>query len=428
MPNFFKNQSILKTFLFHFRPRTVPEPTLKFSLTWGLGGMAAVLVGLQLATGLLLKFVYEPDPVRAYASILVLQNEVLFGGLIRNIHHWSAHFLVATIFLHFLRTFFTGAFQPPRQWNWLIGLGMFALVLSANFTGYLLPWDQLAFWAITITTRMLEYIPVLGDWLLELVTRDGELSAETLRLFYALHTGIIPVIVVALMAFHFWRVRKVGGLVIPRDPGTNPPEQVTRVPTVPNLLLREAVVALVLMAVVLSVSVVWYAPLEDPANPGLSPNPTKPPWYFGGIQEMLLHFHPVFAVAVIPALTLLGLMVLPYVAAEKNTSGIWFVSYIGRKTAGLSAGVAVTATLLLIFLDEFIVQSQRYSIAGAGGLVSLGLFLLDLILLLLVIKKFFKTSKRETVQAAVVFFVTVYVALTIVDVWFRGTGMTLAWP
>jgi quinol-cytochrome oxidoreductase complex cytochrome b subunit len=143
------------TLILHFRPRIVPERTLRFTLTWGLGGMAVVLVFMLMGTGLLLKFAYEPFPGRAYDSIAQLQNDVLFGQLIRNIHHWSANLLLVVVFLHFLRVFFTGAFHPPRQFNWIFGLALFVTVLLSNFTGYLLPWDQLAYWAITICTGML---------------------------------------------------------------------------------------------------------------------------------------------------------------------------------------------------------------------------------------------------------------------------------
>ena len=157
-----RKRFLLKNLILHFRPLTVPEKTLDFSLTWGLGGMAAILVVLQFGTGLLLKFVYEPNPVSAYASIQHIQNAVMFGQLVRNIHHWSANLLVLIVFLHMLRVYFTGALLPPRQFNWIIGLSLFGLVLFANLTGYLLPYDQLAFWAVTVSTGMLEYIPVIG--------------------------------------------------------------------------------------------------------------------------------------------------------------------------------------------------------------------------------------------------------------------------
>ena len=121
--------------LLHFRPRSVPERTLEFTLTWGLGGMAAVLVGILFMSGLLLKFAYQPVPDRAYESIVHLQNVVLFGQLIRNLHHWSGNALLLVVFLHSLRVFFSGAFHPPRQFNWLLGLAMFELTLASNCTG-----------------------------------------------------------------------------------------------------------------------------------------------------------------------------------------------------------------------------------------------------------------------------------------------------
>ena len=147
--------------ILHFRPRNVQERTLRFTLTWGLGGMAVVLIILLFGTGILMKFVYQPFPDKAYGSILYLQRDVLFGQFVRNIHHWSGNILLIVVFLHFLRVFFTGAFHPPRQFNWIIGLCLFLTILMSNFTGYLLPWDQLSFWAITICTGMLEYIPVV---------------------------------------------------------------------------------------------------------------------------------------------------------------------------------------------------------------------------------------------------------------------------
>jgi nitrite reductase/ring-hydroxylating ferredoxin subunit len=237
---------LFNSLILHFRPRNVPEKTLRWTLTWGLGGMAVVLVFLLLGTGVLLKFVYQPFPDKAYESILPLQNEVRFGRLIRNIHHWSANALILVAFLHLLRVFFTGAFHAPRQFNWVIGSGLFLIVLFSNFTGYLLPWDQLAFWAITICTGMLEYMPGIGLWLQGLIQGGPEVGPGTLTNFYAIHTAILPVSLLILMPFHFWRIRKSGGLVIPRQPGQDAGERGQSVPAIPNLLLREIVVALVL--------------------------------------------------------------------------------------------------------------------------------------------------------------------------------------
>ena len=174
MPEEQKDQrKYFRNLLLHFRPGTVPERTLRLSLTWGLGGMATVLVFLLFGTGLLLKFVYEPSPGLAYDSILYLENSVPFGQLLRNIHRWSGNGLLLVAFLHFLRVFYTGAFAAPRQFNWIIGLALFTAVIFSNFTGYLLPWDQIAYWAITISTAMLEYIPGVGTGLERTGARGG---------------------------------------------------------------------------------------------------------------------------------------------------------------------------------------------------------------------------------------------------------------
>jgi len=427
-----RKQYLIKNLILHFRPPTVPEKTLKFTLTWGLGGMAAVLVLLQISTGVMLKFVYEPTPMAAYASILNMQHGVVFGRLVRNIHHWGGNLLVLIVFLHMLRVFFTGAFHPPRQFNWIIGLGLFVFVLIANFTGYLLPYDQLAYWAVTVSTGMLEYIPVFGMPLQELVRGGTDIGPATLRIFFAVHTAIVPAGLIILMAFHFWRIRKARGLVVPREPGEDIQERPTLVPTLPNLLLREIVVALTLMAGVLMVSVFFNASLGDPANPGLSPNPTKAPWYFMGLQEILLHFHPFTALFIIPLLMIISLVSIPYMRYPLNTQGVWFASSRGRRMAVVVAMVALIGTPVGIVLDEYGVDiatlMPAVSPAISNGLIPLGIFFALFYGLCLLVKRRYTANKNEVVQMIFVFFVTAFMILTITGIWFRGTGMALCWP
>ena len=423
---------LLRNLALHFRPTTVPRNTLRFSHTWGLGGMAATLVLLQLGSGLLLKFAYEPDPVAAYGSLQAMISGAPFGGLVRNLHYWCAHLLVAVILLHLLRVFFTGAFHPPRQFNWIVGMGLLAIVLSANFTGYLLPWDQLAFWAVTVSTGMLEYIPFVGDYFQALIRGGGEIGPQTLQTFYALHTAVIPLLLVGLMAFHFWRVRKARGLVVPRLPGAPVPVKPDKAPTVPDLLVREIVVALMMTAFVLLLATFFSAPLGDQANPGLSPNPTRAPWYFAGLQELLLHLHPVFAVWVIPTLAVLGLMAIPYLPYPADTGGIWFASRIGRRTAAIGALTGILATPLLILASEW--RSTDASIsASLPPLVGRGLVPAVVLLLALagfgwILKKHYRAATNEIVQAILALALGAYGILTITGVWFRGAGMTLTVP
>jgi len=427
-----RKRFILNYLLLHLRPATVPEPTLKFTLSWGLGGMAVVLVLLQLVTGVLLKFVYVPVPAQAYASITHLQNEVLFGSFVRNIHHWSANFLVLVIFLHLLRVLFTGAFHSPRQFNWVIGLGLLLLVLVSNFTGYLLPWDQLAYWGTTICIGMLEYVPGIGSWLQNMIRGGSEIGADTLRIFFATHTTVLPLLIVTLMAFHFWRVRKAGGLVLPRFEADETTATPDRVPTMPNLLVRETAVALVLIASVFMLSAGLDAPLGNPANPGLSPNPTKAPWYFAGLQEMLLHFHPAFAVFVLPALLLGACLLLPYLDYGAATGGVWFTSRKGLRTAVLAVAAASLVTPAVIVLDEYLVDFPAWlpglPLTISNGLIPTAIFLAVLVGWYALMVKRSGATRLEAVQSVFVFLVVSFVYLTMTCVWFRGQGMKLIWP
>jgi quinol-cytochrome oxidoreductase complex cytochrome b subunit len=425
-------RSFFNSLVLHFRPQSVQERTLRFTLTWGLGGMAVVLVCMLFATGLMLKFVYQPVPDRAYESIIHLQNNVLFGQLIRNIHHWSAYTLLIIVFLHFLRIFFTGAFYPPRQFNWIIGLAMFLAVLTSNITGYLLPWDQLSFWAITICTGMLEYIPGIGEWLQGLVRGGSDIGPATLSIFFAIHTAVIPACLLVLMPFHFWRVRKAGGLVIPRRPDEEEKRNDEKAPTIPNLILREIVVALVLIAVIMVISVFFNASLGAKANPGLSPNPTKAPWFFAGIQELLLHFHPLFALFIIPILMMIALLSIPYLNYQTNTAGVWFASRKGRSMAAAAALVAIIVTPIGIIADEFIIDFAAWlpNIPGeiSNGLISFALMLTATILFYKVMKKKFSSNNNEALQSVFALWVVAFIILTITGIWFRGKGMALVWP
>ena len=355
-----------------------------------------------------------------------------FGQLIRNIHHWSGNLLLIIVFLHFLRVFFTGAFHPPRQFNWIIGLVMFLAVLTSNITGYLLPWDQLAYWAITICTGMLEYIPGIGEWLQGLIRGGSDIGPATLSIFFAIHTAIIPACLLVLMPWHFWRVRKTGGLVIPRRPDEEEGSVDKKVPTIPNLVLREIVVAVVLIAVIMGISVIFNAPLEAKANPGLSPNPTKAPWYFAGFQELLLHFHPLFALFIIPVFMLIALISIPYLNYQTYTAGVWFSSHRGRRMMVVAVLTAVIITPIGIIADEFVIDFAAW-IPGLSSVVSNGILpaafvLAGIIVFYWLVKKKYTATNNESIQSVFVLLVVAFIILTITGIRFRGKGMTLIWP
>jgi len=418
-----------RNLLLHFRPSTVPERTLRLTLTWGLGGMSVVLLFLLIGTGLLLKFVYEPAPGLAYDSILYINNQVPFGQLLRNLHRWSGNGLILVAFLHFLRIFYTGAFDVSRRFNWLIGLTLFAAVVLSNFTGYLLPWDQIAYWAITISTSMLDYIPVVGGGMKRLILGGAEPGPVTLLNFYAIHTAILPALLLFVLPFHFWRIRKANGLVIPRSPEEAPGTRGPEVDAMPHLIVREVTTALVVLAVVLLISIFFNAPLTEQANPGLSPNPTKAPWYFMGIQEMLMHFHPVFSLLVIPIILLAGLLALPWLTSPAESTGVWFRSRKGRAMAMTASVFAVIVTVAAVLLDEYYFSAGQ---AGPPNMIDNGLMPFAIALAVCTgfyfgIKKAFKASRDEAILSLFTLLVTSFVVMTVIGIWFRGTGMQLMW-
>jgi quinol-cytochrome oxidoreductase complex cytochrome b subunit len=423
---------VLDSLILHLHPSTIPEKTLRFTLTWGLGGMTALVMMILLVTGVMLMFTYTPSPSQAYYDILDLETNVWFGQLVRNIHHWGGNAMIVLAFLHFLRVFFTGGFTAPRQFNWILGIILLLLTVGANFTGYLLPWDQLAYWAITVGTGLVEYIPLVGKWTQTVILGGPEVGASTLLNFYGLHIALIPISILGLMSFHFWRVRKDGGVVIPRQPGEESEKRASRTTTIPHLVLRELVVAVVLIAVLLIFAMLVDAPLEALANPDQSPNPAKAPWYFMGIQELLLHFHPLIAALVIPGLVLAALVALPYLAPDLDGAGIWFRSTKGRLMALASTAIAVVMTPLLILLDEFVFDFAGW-LPSLPTIISNGLVPLALVSLLLIgfydgMKKVFRATRCETVQAMFVLLLIAFVILTVTGIWFRGPGMALMWP
>jgi quinol-cytochrome oxidoreductase complex cytochrome b subunit len=419
----------LRNFLLHFRPTAVPERTLRFSLTWGLGGSAAVLVFLLLGTGLLLKFVYEPSPVYAYDSILYLNSEVPFGRLLRNMHRWSGYALLMVAFLHMLRVFYTGAFQAPRQFNWIIGLALLAAIALSNFTGYLLPWDQISFWAVTISTSMLDYVPWIGTSLKNWILGGPEPGPATLMNFYAVHTAILPILLLFALPFHFWRIRKANGLVVPRSPDEEEVSPLPMVNTIPHLVSREIAMTLVVLATILAVSMLFNAPLAEQANPGMSPNPTKAPWYFMGIQEILMHFHPLFAALVIPVLLTAGLLCLPYINYEPDTAGVWFCSGTGRRLALIAALTAVVVTVGAVMLDDMVLSANTSApptviLNGLAPFLAVVGFCAGFYVMA---RKGFGANNNEAVQALFTLLMTSFVVLTVIGIWFRGPGMQLMW-
>jgi quinol-cytochrome oxidoreductase complex cytochrome b subunit len=201
----------------HMHPVRVHRNTLRARTTLGLGLAAFYLFLILVGSGILVMFYYTPSTELAYRSMKDLEYAVSFGMVLRNVHRWSAHAMVAVAFLHMCRVFYTGSYKAPRELNWVIGVCLLLVTLFLSFTGYLLPWDQLAFWAVTVGSNIVAYMPWLGEKVRFVLLGGNEVGQMALLRFYVLHIAILPLVAVTLMAVHFWRIRKDGGLARPQD-------------------------------------------------------------------------------------------------------------------------------------------------------------------------------------------------------------------
>jgi quinol-cytochrome oxidoreductase complex cytochrome b subunit len=196
----------------HLHPVKVSRKSIRWNYSFGLGVSATILYGVLLFTGILLMFYYVPSVERAYPSMKQIQLSVPLGEFTRNMHRWAAHLMVLVVILHMARVFYTGAYKPPREFNWIVGVVLLILTLAASFTGYLLPWDQLSFWAITVGTNIASYAPVGGDYIKSVLLGGSDVGQNALIRFYTLHIAVVPAITIGLISLHMWRVRKDGGL------------------------------------------------------------------------------------------------------------------------------------------------------------------------------------------------------------------------
>jgi quinol-cytochrome oxidoreductase complex cytochrome b subunit len=364
-------------FFLHLYPVKIPRRVLRFRYSFRLGYIAAVLFGILLVTGVYLMFLYTPSVNAAYGDMQRLKTGVGFGQLVRNVHRWSAHLMVLVVFVHLARVFYAGAYKKPREFNWVVGVMLLLLTLAFSFTGYLLPWDQLSYWAVTVGTNLVHYVPVVGSPLQDLLIGGDQIGQSTLLRFYALHVAVLPAALVVMLAIHIWRVRKDGFAVERASVGAFEEEATSRPPaaavpptapahlyggrtrllgvvdresvtaeerpvddtvfTWPHLLVRHVVVGLGVAAFVLALGVAFAAPLRGLANPNQTPEPAKAPWYFAGLQELLSRFDPLVAGILVPTGAVIVLLLLPYLDRNLRTEAS------NRKVA-----VVLFSTLLVI--------------------------------------------------------------------------------
>jgi quinol-cytochrome oxidoreductase complex cytochrome b subunit len=388
--------AVVSNFLLHWFPAKVFKASLSWNYSFWLGTVSAALLLLLVVSGLPLLFLYIPSVERAYASVKDIEFVVTFGSWIRAVHRISAHLMVAAVFLHMVRVFLTGAYKngvgrsQRREWNWVLGVAMLLATLFLSFTGYLLPWDQLAYWAVTVGTNIASSVPAIGPTIRELLIGGRAIEQPTLIRFYVLHVLFLPMVVGFLFAYHMWRIRKDGGLAATDRESLRPRARVPEasktktytllgvargtapqirastldspeatVNSVPDLARRAAIVVLGTIAFVGILSVFIRSPLEEPANPIITPNPAKAPWYFLWLQEIVtdttvrigsITVNGAFLGGVLlPGLLLAVLTAWPWLdRSPAGAAGAWFAKSRRRQNVVFLLFVLAVAVLTIV--------------------------------------------------------------------------------
>jgi cytochrome b6 len=210
--NLHRALAVQQNIFLHLFSVKMRRAALNFSVTWYLGTLSLATFMILVGTGIPLMLYYHPSVPQAYADMKDLQFVVSAGVFLRNLHRWSAHAMVLLVFAHMCKVFYRGAYRPPREFNWVIGVALLIFTLLLSYTGYLLPWDQLAFWAITVGSNIMSAVPLLGQKTRFLMLGGNSVNANALLRFYVLHCVILPLVAILFIGIHFWRIRKDGGL------------------------------------------------------------------------------------------------------------------------------------------------------------------------------------------------------------------------
>jgi len=266
------------------------------------GSLSLIAFVSQVVTGILLLVYYRPTPEEAHKSIEYITGEVRFGWLYRQIHAWGASFMIVAVLLHMIRTFFMGAYKKPREVTWVVGVAIFVVTIVFGFTGYLLPWNQLSYWATTVGTEVSGAVPLVGMWLKKLMLGGENVGAETLSRFFTLHVIILPWTLAFLVALHLvlMRVQNLSTLDPVGRERSYPPE--AGIPFWPVHVTKEGCILLVTLGVLITLCVASPWEIGEPANPLETPEAIKPEWYFLPTYQMLKYFSG-------PAGKILGIMV-----------------------------------------------------------------------------------------------------------------------
>jgi ubiquinol-cytochrome c reductase cytochrome b subunit len=349
-------------FWMHMRPSYYHASVTGIYPTLRLGWLTTYFFVVEIITGMFLMVFYTPSPLSAYDNMLNLLSNVPFGQLIRDIHRLGAEGMVMMVMLHMLRTFVTGSYKRPRQFTWVTGMLLFLITLILSFSGYLLPWDQLAFWAVTIGTSMVEAAPpeIVGTTMNLMLRGAPDIGAGGLLRFYLLHVFALPVATIVFLGVHYYKVVLHGHSLPPghEEVGKDSAKRVpldNRTYFLPDVATNE-LLWIGAVTFIMVVMTVWFyhAPLESPADPQVTPLHTTAPWYFYWLQGMLKLGDKIFFGLVIPGLLFLFLLVYPYLDVGKSRR------YAHRRLGLFLAMLAVAAFVILSWMGtpEYAVETS----------------------------------------------------------------------
>ncbi len=308
------------------------------------GGIALFLFGIQVVTGTLLALYYKPTPEAAYESVQFVTSDVSFGWLIRSVHHWAANLMILFVALHLLRVFFQAAYKYPRELTWVIGGGLLLVTLGFGFTGYLLPWDQRAYWATVVGTDIAGAVPLIGEWVQTLLRGGSDVTGDTMSRFFGIHVLVLPLMLAGFLALHLVLVHQLG-LANPKKP--EPRVQPATVddeplrPFFPNYIVDEVVAWYVILAILVVLASIFPAGLEEQANPLETPAHIKPEWYYLAVYQLLKILPRTIAVMA-PIIGIGVLIVWPFLDRSPEVLARRRKVVVGAATIVLVAMVVLT--------------------------------------------------------------------------------------
>jgi quinol-cytochrome oxidoreductase complex cytochrome b subunit len=292
----------------------------KESKTFYLGGMTLMVFIIQGITGALMTLYYQPTPENAYDSVLYITSSVNFGWLIRSIHSWAANLMIILCVLHLLRVFIQGAYKRPREFTWIIGVGLLGVTLGFGFTGYLLPWDERAFWATTVGSESFGAVPFVGEFLLNFMRGGADVTGATLNRFFGVHVMWLPIALISLIGVHLLLLHQQG-LANPKkldDPNISPEEKATKAkPFFPDYVMEEGIAWFVILAILIILASLFPVGLEEKANPLVTPPHIKPEWYFLFLYQFL-KLVPRTVGIIVPGIGVVILLILPFLDKSKE--------------------------------------------------------------------------------------------------------------